>query len=120
MSSALQFFMNGGFPMFVILVFGLVGAVSAARYAWAPGPGRLSYLGALAVVIGLAGATGFATDLMAVCTQVPNHPEWTEGSSLGMVLVEGLGESLSPVVFAGGFLLAHGLLVALGLKRLAL
>lgn len=114
----MQFFINGGFPMFVILVFGLVGAVSAARYAWAPGPGRLPYLFALAGVIGLAGATGFATDLMAVCTQVPNHPEWLEGTTLGMIVLQGLGEALSPVVFAGGFMLAHGLLVALGLKRL--
>lgn len=115
----MQFFLNGGFPMFVILVFGLIGAFSAGRYAWAPGPGRLPYLFALAGVIGLAGATGFATDLMAVCTQVPQHPEWYADSSLGAIVLQGLGESLSPVVFAGGFLLAHGLLVALGLRRSA-
>lgn len=114
----MQFFLNGGFPMFVILVFGLVGAVSAARYAWAPGPGRLPYLAALGGVIALAGATGFATDLMAVCLQVPQHPEWLEGTTLGMIVLQGLGEALSPVVFAGGFLLAKGLLIALGLKRL--
>lgn len=66
-----------------------------------------------------AGATGFATDLMVVCTQVPNHPEWLESTPLGMIVLRGLGEALSPMVFAGGFLLAQGLLVALGLKRLA-
>lgn len=115
----MEFFQMGGFPMFVILVFGLVGAVNAARYAWAPGPGRLPYLGALGGVIAIAGITGFAVDLMTVCTTVPNHPEWSKSPEIHLILVQGLGESLAPVVFAGGFLLAHGLLVALGLRRAA-
>lgn len=115
----MQFFLNGGFPMFVILVFGLVGAVNAARYAWAPGPGRLPYLIALAVVIAIAGGTGFATDLMTVCTQVPNNEALAQDPQVWLIVLQGLGESLSPVVFAGGFLLAHGLLVALGLRRAA-
>lgn len=114
----MQFFLNGGFPMMVILVFGLLGAISAARYAWAPGPGRLPYLGALAGVITIAGLTGFAVDLMMVCLQVPAHPEWLEGTTLGMIVLQGIGEALSPVVLAGGFLLAKGLLIALGLKRM--
>ena len=103
--------------MVVILVFGLVGAVNAARYAWAPGPGRLPYLAALAWVIATAGVAGFAVDLMTVCIQVPAHAEWAEGTTVGLVVLQGVGESLAPVVFAAGFLLAHGLLVALGLRR---
>lgn len=113
----MEFFQNGGFPMFVILVFGLLGAANAARYAWAPGPGRLPYLGALGGVIALAGFAGFAIDLMTVCTKVPANPEWAQSPDVGLILVQGFGESLSPVVFASGFLLAHGLLVALGLRR---
>src|SRR6185503_10758929 len=104
---------------FVILVFGLLGMANAGRYAWAPGPGRLPYLGALGGVIGIAGVAGFAIDVMKVCLTVPSHPEWSKSPDVGLILVQGLGESLSPVVFATGFLLAHGLLIALGLKRAA-
>jgi hypothetical protein len=73
----------------------------------------------LAGVLGLAGITGFAVDLMTVCTKVPANPEWAQSPDLPLILLIGLGESLAPVVFAGGFLIAHGLHVALGLRRAA-
>jgi hypothetical protein len=114
----MDFFRMGGFPMFVIVVFGLIGVLNAARYAWAPGPGRVGYQVALGVAILLAGIGGVATDIIAVCVQVPAHPEWVAESGLAMVLVQGLGESLTPLVLATGVLMAQALLVALGLRRL--
>lgn len=114
----MEWFRMGGFPMVVLAVFGLIGVINAARFAWAPGPGRLGYLVALGVTVLFAGVGGVATDLIAVSVQVPQHPEWVAESGLGMVVLQGVGESLTPLVLATGILMAQSLLVALGLRRL--
>lgn len=115
----MQFFAMGGFPMFVIVVFGLLGVVNAARFAWAPGPGRVAYLVALGGAIFFAGLAGTATDLMTVAIKVPGNPEWAQSPDLPLIILTGIGESLAPVVLASGVLIAQTLLLALGLRRLA-
>ena len=109
----------GGFPMFVIVVFGLMGVANAARFAWAPGPGRVAYQVALGLAVLFAGVGGVATDLIAVSVQVPAHPEWVAESGLMMLVLQGVGESLTPLVLATGALIAQSLLMALGLRRLS-
>ena len=111
------FFMMGGFPMFLITLFGLLGVGGAARYAWAPGPGRLPHLLALSGVILVGGMGGLAVDLMTVFTKVPGDPALSQSPELPLILLVGIGESLAPVVLAAGFLIAQGLLIALGLRR---
>ncbi len=113
------YFMMGGFPMMVILVFGLLGVVNAARFAWAPGPGRLGYLLALGAGVLFAGIGGVAVDLIAVAVNVPQHPEWIAESGLGLLVLQGVGEALTPLVFSTGMLMAQALLMALGLRRLS-
>ncbi len=115
----MEFFRMGGFPMLVITVFGLVGVVNAARFAWAPSPGRVPYQVAVGVSVLLAGMGGVAVDLIAVSVQVPAHPEWYAEQGLALVLLQGFGESLTPLVLACGVLIAQSLLVALGLRRLS-
>lgn len=114
----MAFFAAGGFPMVVIVVFGLLGVVNAARFAWAPGPGRVGYQVALGLAILFAGVGGMAIDLVTVATQVPAHPEWIAEAGLGLLVLQGVGESLTPVVLASGVLMAQALLVAAGLRRL--
>lgn len=114
----MAFFAMGGFPMLVIVVFGLLGVINAARFAWAPGPGRVGYQVALGVAILFAGIGGMAVDLVTVSTQVPAHPEWIAESGLGLIVLVGVGESLTPLVLASGVIIAQALLVALGLRRL--
>jgi len=115
----MSWFMMGGFPMFVIVIFGLLGVVNAARFAWAPSPGRIGYLVALGVAVVAAGVGGMAIDLVTVSVNVPAHPEWYADGSLPLVVLTGVGESLTPIVLATGVIVAQSLLVALGLRRLA-
>lgn len=115
----MAFFLMGGFPMMVITVFGLLGVVNSARFAWAPGPGRVGYLLAIGAAVAFAGVGGMAVDLYTVAMQVPRHPEWVEEGGLVMVLLQGFGESLTPVVLASGVLMAQALLLALGLRRMS-
>lgn len=114
----MDFFRMGGFPMFVILVFGAIAVVNAARFAWAPGPGRVPYQVALGAAILFAGLGGAATDLMTVALQVPANPDWATDPQVGLIVLAGFGESMAPVVLATGMLIAQALLVALGLRRL--
>lgn len=114
----MEFFKMGGFPMFIILLFGAIAVVNAARFAWAPSPGRVPYLVALGVLLVIAGVGGTATDFMAVATQVPSRPEWANDPQVGLIVLAGFGESMAPTIFASGMVMAETLLVALGLRRL--
>lgn len=113
----MTFFQAGGFPMFVIVVFGLLGVVNAARFAWAPSQGRVPYLVALGAAVLFAGVGGSAVDIMTVSVKVPANPEWAQSPDLGLILLVGLGESMAPTILAMGVLIAQSLLVALGLRR---
>ena len=115
----MEFFAMGGFPMFVIVIFGLIGVVNAGRFAWAPSAGRVPYLVAVGVAVALAGVGGMATDLVKVAVTVAGNDEWAHGPDFGAIVLQGIGESLTPVVLACGMLIAESLLVALGLRRLA-
>lgn len=115
----MDFIRMGGFPMIVILVFGALALVNAARFAWAPGPGRVPYQVALGVTILLAGLGGTATDLMTVALTVPQREEWANDPQVWLIVLTGFGESMAPTVLAAGALIAQSLLVALGLRRLA-
>lgn len=114
----MQFFLNGGFPMWVIMVFGLLGVVNAGRFAWAPSPGRIGYLVAIGLAVLFAGIGGTATDIMTVCFHIPQNDEWAHSPDLHLILLQGLGESLSPIIFASGLLMAQAILAGLGLRRL--
>lgn len=115
----MDFFMMGGFPMFLILVFGAVALVNAARFAWAPGPGRVPYQVALGASLLFAGLGGTATDLMTVALKVPQNEEWAADPQVWLIVLTGFGESMAPTILALGALIAQSLLVALGLRRLA-
>ncbi len=114
----MDFFRMGGFPMFLILVFGAVALVNAARFAWAPGPGRIPYQLALGAAILFAGLGGTAVDLMTVATRVPANPELAADPQVWLIVLMGFGESMAPTILATGALIGQALLVALGLRRL--
>ncbi|MDP2309888.1 MAG: hypothetical protein Q8P18_27970 [Pseudomonadota bacterium] len=113
----MDFFMMGGFPMIVIVVFGALALVNAARFAWAPSPGRVPYQVALGAAILFAGLAGTAVDLMTVALRVPATPEWAQSPDVGLIVLTGFGESMAPTILAMGALIAQSLLVALGLRR---
>ena len=108
----------GGFPMIVIVVVGLLALVAAARFAWSPAPGRLPYIGALALAVGSSAIAGVAVDLVAVSTKVPANPEWADSPDLPLIVLAGFGESLAPAILGAGIVAVTALLVATGLRRL--
>lgn len=113
----LTFFQEGGFPMFFLLGFGVAALVVAVLYARVPGKARLRQTVALSFATGFTAITGTATDIATVGHQVPaflaRHPEMT----LPEVLLQGLAESMAPLILGFTLLSLVALVVTVGLYR---
>jgi hypothetical protein len=112
------FILAGGFPMIVILLVGAMTLVGAARFAMTPIPGRLPYLGALALAVAATSFAGMAADLLTVSIKVPGNPELTSSTDLPIILLVGFGESLTPAILGASIVAITAILVAVGLRRL--
>jgi hypothetical protein len=114
----LAFFLAGGFPMVLILLFGLVAVGSAARFAWLPEAARLGPVVALSAALVALSTGGVAACLLTVATRVTNDPEWSASPDVWLIVLAGFGESLAPAVLGSAFVAATALLSAVGLRRL--
>lgn len=114
----MSLFLEGGFAMLFVAVFGLVALVSAARYALQPVPGAERAIVAYGAAVLFVSLAGVAIDLDAVGTNVAAHPEWAdEAGGLGLVVLVGVGEALSPAIVGLAVLGVVSLLLAIGLRR---
>jgi hypothetical protein len=112
------FLLAGGFPMIVLLVVGAMALVGAARFAMTPHPGKLPYLGALALAVAATSFAGVCADLVTVSVKVPANPEIASAENLPLILLVGFGESLTPAILGAAIVAVIALLVAVGLRRL--
>jgi hypothetical protein len=103
--------------MFFLLAFGLAALVLAGLYARVPGRARLRQTLALALATACTSVTGTATAIAAVGHQatafLARHPAMT----LPEVLLEGLAESMAPLILGFTLLSLVALVVAVGLYR---
>ena len=110
---------EAGFPIWFVLVFGVLTLFSSARYAALPQPTRLPLLGALALATLFSTLTAVCADLAAVGHHGPAylaaHPELP----LSGLLLQGAAESLSPAIIGFSLLMLAALLIALGCHRAA-
>ena len=112
----LQLMRNGGFPMFFILAFGLIALALAARFASRPAREHLALIRAMSSATLFATLTGtvadFGATFLAVSSdQFRNDPAWH------IMLVQGLGESMSPGILGFTLLSLTSLLLAVGASR---
>lgn len=116
----LEFFLGGGWSMFVVLVLGLAAVVAAARFAFRPEPARIGAIEALTRATVFAALAGVLSCFGAVGAKVPAHPEWAERmGGLGNVVLAGVGEAMAPGVLGFGLLSVAWLAMATGHRRLA-
>jgi hypothetical protein len=112
--------LEGGFPMFFLLAFGVAALISAARYARFPGRRRLRLTLALALATGFTTLTATCADISAVGhhahTYLRAHPETT----MTEVLLQGLAESMSPGILGFTLLSLVALIASLGIQREAM
>jgi hypothetical protein len=104
----------GGPLMWPILVLGVVGLASAAWFAWraeARVRGFLDGMGRSVLFVTLA---TLGLDVMGTLY----HTARAEPAHKGAMIMQGVGESMSPIVLGFGLLALIHLLVAIGQRRL--
>lgn len=112
----LQFFREGGWGMWPVLVFGLVMLVTAARYAWDFEPARLRFVVATAAVVIVAMTHAMLTDVAQVFWYV-SDPERVSDADLARIVFTGLMESTRPGALGGALVTLALVLVAIGVYR---
>ncbi len=103
--------------MFLVAVAGLSSLWAAAQLVRRPRLEALGQLRALTVATMLSATGGFCSNLATVCLTVPEHPQWANDPKVGLIVLQGLGESLAPLVLGCGLLAAAWLLAAVGGRR---
>ncbi|MHB8417396.1 MAG: hypothetical protein ACYDCL_04935 [Myxococcales bacterium] len=114
-----ELFRDGGFPMFGIVIFGLAALFSAARYIKRPRPHALHFTAGLGAATLFLTFAGLAADVRAVCHAVPRMVESGKigAAEAPLVVLQGVGESMAPLIFGFTLLALTGLVAGVGLRR---
>lgn len=113
-----DFFREGGWPMWSILFIGLFLVGASTRFAIKPHPAMKSFLKYLSLAVLAASIHGFVMDLGTVFGFVANS-ESVPDAQVTRILLQGFHESTRPVTFGGGLLVISLVLTAIGANRLA-
>jgi hypothetical protein len=113
----LNLFVEGGFPMWFLLVFGVATLLFATRFARAPSQRSLKTTFSFAGATGFTALTAICTDLAMVGHHAPKYLKTHPEMSLSEVLLQGLAESLSPGILGFTLLSLAALILAYGFQR---
>src|SRR5437764_558803 len=109
--------LEGGFPVFFLLAFGLSAMAFAVRFATAPSWRVLRTTLALCAATLLTSINGMFVAFSAVGHQAPQYLKHHPASSLSEVVLLGIGESMSPGILGFTVLSLVALILALGVYR---
>ncbi len=112
----LQFFAEGGFGMYPVLVFGLVLIGTAGRYALDGEPIRLRFVLAMSALLIVSMLHAMLTDVAMVFWYL-EEPSRAPDAEFARILVTGLKESTRPGALGGALLAFALVLVAIGVYR---
>jgi hypothetical protein len=110
-------FVEGGYPMWFLLVAALAALAAAANFAARPSPRRLALTRGLCSTTLASILTGTATDIATVGHQAPDYLARHPGQTMASVVLQGLGESMSPAVFGFSCIALVCLLISFGIHR---
>jgi len=111
--------LEGGFPVFFLLAFGLSALAFAVRFARAPSQRVFRTTLALSAATFFASLTGICAAFSAVGHHAPEYLKHHPGSALSEfeVVLLGIGESMSPGILGFTILALIALILALGVYR---
>jgi hypothetical protein len=110
-------FVEGGFFMWFLLVFGVGALIAAGRFAHVPARRTLRVALALSLATACTVVTGVATDLATVGHQVPNYLRRHPEEGVVYILLQGFAESMAPAIMGFTMLSLVALLVSVGFYR---
>jgi hypothetical protein len=109
--------LEGGFPVFFLLTFGLAAMAFAVRFATAPSQRVFRTTLALCAATALTSINGIFAAVSAVGHHAPEYLKHHPESSLAEVALLGLGEAMSPGILGFTVLSLIALILALGVYR---
>jgi hypothetical protein len=110
-------FKEGGFPMWIVVGFGLVALVTAFAFAVRPNEENVRFIKSMSAATVLAAIGGTAIDFSTVAHYVAFNEKLTAEMRVNHVL-EGFGESMAPTVFGLTFASLVAMLLAVGARRI--
>jgi hypothetical protein len=121
----LTLFRNGGVPMWFILLFGLVALGGAAFFAARAERKLLGFIKWMSLATVFSVLSGTAADLGTTCFTVSHAitGQWPNGTPFkydgpwSAMLLEGIAESMSPMIMGMSLLALTALLTAIGSRR---
>jgi hypothetical protein len=113
-----EMFMEGGWGMWAILIFGLTLVGVTVRFAARPRRGQIPFIAAMALTTLVSTAHATWTDFGAVFKAVSDEKRVPDGQ-MGRVLMEGMKECTRPGSFGGAVLTFACVLFAVGVLRMS-
>jgi hypothetical protein len=110
-------FVAGGWVMWFLTLVGTIAIVAGLGFARRPDPEKLPRITCLSRALVWTIVAGVASDLAAVGIKIPNTPKWAHSPDLALLVLEGVGESMTPAVLGGALLSVIALLTAVGHGR---
>jgi hypothetical protein len=114
----MEFMRAGGVPIWIVLLFGLIALVTGVIFLFRPNERRARVLRSLMSATLYSVLAAIVSDLAAVMFKVPRNPAWAKSPDLPLIVMTGIGESLTPAILGFTILSLAALLSAVGHRRL--
>ena len=116
----IEFMRLGGFSSWIVLLFGLITLVAAGLYLWRPEQRKLGILRGMTVATAFSVLSGLSANLAAVMFNVSQNPKWAKSPDMPLLVMTGIGESLTTAILGFTVLSVAWLLGAIGNRRLVI
>ena len=113
----MEFMKTGGVAMWLILALGVAVVGLAGSFAWNPSERKLGLVRPLSVALVFLSVAGTAAGIAATMTYVTRVPEFATDPKLPLIVLTGIGESITPLILGFTILTTVWLTVTLGLRR---
>ena len=112
----MEFFRNGGFGMYPVLLLGLLTMAASGHFAMRAEKRTRNFVDVMSKSVFCFSCVGLFTNLAAVFDYLAN--KGVPADKFGTTLAQGLYEALGPAIMGAAFLALTFLLVAIGQRRL--
>jgi hypothetical protein len=108
---------DGGYSMWLVLVFGGITLVAAGLQAWRFREPRTGVIRAMTAATVFAVLSGLSSNLAAVFYHVSGRDDWYHDPEMPRIVMRGLAEATGPLTLGFSLLGVAWLLLAFGIRR---